>query len=142
MQLRLTRPAHPMPISRRHETLCRQLDAPGMATTHPTRLPLQIAHRRAHRLLMRAHQHPRRLLIADREQHADALGRREGQIERAHPIAPRRRPQHLPVARIAPADQRPKCLGLNLALQAQRRRTGTHPTSLHLAAPRVVVIGA
>ena len=118
-----------------------QLDPPAMAAAHPTRLPLEIPERRAHRLLVRRHQRPRRLLVADREQHADALGRREGQIQRAHPIPPRRRPQHLPAAGIAAADQRPKRLCLDLALQAERGRTSTQPAPLRLPPTRVVVIG-
>ena len=92
MQLRLTGPAHPMPVRRRHEPVRRQLDPAGTAATHPARLPLQVPERRAHRLLVRLHQRPRGLSVADREQHAHALRRREGQIQRAHPIPPRRRP--------------------------------------------------
>ena len=58
VQLRILRAAHAMAIGGRHEPLPRLAPHTAAAATHPTRLALQIAHRRVDRRLVRLDQRP------------------------------------------------------------------------------------
>ena len=58
MQLRILGAAHPMAIRRRHEPLPHLAPHAAAATTHPTRLTLQIPQRRVDRRLVRLDQRP------------------------------------------------------------------------------------
>ena len=55
-------------------------ECPAMAAPHRRRRPLQVAHSRPHRHVMRRPHAPAQLRIADPEEHAHALGRRERRI--------------------------------------------------------------
>ena len=84
MQLRILGAAHAMAIRRRHEPLPHLTPHTAAAAAHPTRLALQIPQRRVDRRLVRLDQRPRQRRLADREQHAHRLRRRERQIKRRH----------------------------------------------------------
>ena len=134
MKLRLAGPAHAMPVRRRDEPIRSQLDTAATATPDAARLPLEIADRRVHCLLVRVDQRARGLRVADREQHTHALWRRERQVKCAHPIPPRPGPQHLPAAGVAAGDQRAERFSVGLALQSEA--AAPVPTQRPSASPR------
>ena len=84
VQLRVLGATHPMAIRRRHEPLPRLVPDTAAAAAHPTRLALQIPQRRVDRRLVRLDQRPGQRRLADREQHAHRLRRRERQVKRRH----------------------------------------------------------
>jgi hypothetical protein len=75
MQLGILGAAHAMAIRRRHKPLPHLTPHTSPAATHPTRLTLQISHRRVDRRLMSVDQRPRQDRLADREQEAHRLRR-------------------------------------------------------------------
>ena len=81
MELRILRAAHPMPIRRRHQPLPHLAPRPTAATTHTTRLPLQIPQRRVDRRLMRLDHRARRAPVPPRQttRSPTSVPRRSGQ---------------------------------------------------------------
>jgi hypothetical protein len=133
-----------MAIRRRDGPLAGQpLDAVA-AAARPARLALQVAQRNADRSLVRCQQRRRDDVVIDREQHADALGRREREIKPrdcrplAHPA------QHRPVPRVQTAHQREKLRPPDLASrrQSERANASAAPLAGGLTAAGEVVLDA
>jgi len=142
VELRLSGPTHPVAVGGGREPARPELDPAAAAAAHATRLALEVAERRAHGLLVRPDQCPGGVAVADREQHTDALGRRERQVQCAHPIPSRPRSQCLAALRVAAGDQRRKRVGFDLALEAESCRAGSRPSARRLPAAGVVVVAA
>ena len=111
VQLRIAGPRRPMPERRRHEPGRLLDDRAAVPAPNRRRRPLEIPDRLAHRDVVSRPNAPAQLVVAEPEQHADALRRRERQIEPGDPRAARRRPQlrRRPAGRAlrAPAAARP-----------------------------------
>jgi hypothetical protein len=75
VQLRITRPRHPMAIRRSHEPLTLQPLRPVTATAGKARLSLQVAQSHLDRMLVRGQKLTGILVIQNGEQHTHALRR-------------------------------------------------------------------
>jgi hypothetical protein len=140
MQLRIKRPRHPVPERRSHKPARPLKPRTVPAPLDERRRLLQISERRLDRLLVALHQRARDRPLRHREQHTDALGRTEGQIQRRHPSLPLA--QHISRPRIAPSDQRPELALPHSTLQPQARGAGADPPARRLPPARVIVIQA
>ena len=97
VELRIAGPRRPMPERRRDQPAARNhVDAARPAARHAGR-PLDVAERLGDRPIVRVTDRAAQLVVADPEQHADALRRRERQVE------PRNPPVHDPPERRAAA---------------------------------------
>ena len=142
VQLRVLGATHPMAIRRRHEPRPRLVADTAAAAAHPTRLALQIAQRRVDRRLVRLHQRPGQRRLADREQHAHRLRRRERQIKRRHLRAPTDALQALTRPWVATVHERHEAVVVNPAAEPEGLGPATGPAARRLAATGVVVIAA
>ena len=163
VQMRVLRARGAMPERRRHEPLAVLAHRAAVAAAHDAGLALEIAERRLPgRLVRLTDLAPRRLVVGERVQQADALRAREHEVVPGHrreplrllaPLAaldvepphrdrplPHRRPQHRAARRVDAAQQRPEPAVLDHAREPERRSTATGPEPRRLAAAGVVVV--
>jgi hypothetical protein len=110
------------------------------AAAHATRLALQIPQRRIDGGLVRLDQRFRQPLLADGEQHAHRLRRRERQIKRRYPRTPTHPLQALTGSRVTTVHQRHETVVIYPPVKPQGLRAGTGPAARGLAAAGVVVV--
>jgi hypothetical protein len=164
MQMRLGRPARAVLVGGSQEALAA---LPAVAVLPPAchaRLRLQESERRPPSRAVRLRNLTTRLLVAERVQEADALRRREDQIEPGDggellllPPAParggvdpldrdrarlHRSPQLLPRPRIPAPDQRAKLALAHLTLEAQAGGAAPRPLAGRLTRAGVIVVQA
>ena len=93
VQLRVKRPAHPVPVRRRDQPLPRLHPLACVATPNLDRRLLSDAQGGPQRLLVRDDQLPRHTVTRHRGEHAHRLRRAERQIKRGNLRVTVRRPQ-------------------------------------------------
>ena len=140
MQLRIPRPRRPMPKRRRHKPRRLLHQRPAMAAPDRRRRPLQIGHRRPRRHVMRRPHPPPQLLVADAEQDAHRLRRRERQIKPAHPDRARGGPQRRPVRRVQAGQHRRSASPSTGPVQPELAARGADPLAARLRPAGVVVL--
>ncbi len=142
VQLRIAGARGPMPERRRHEPVARDRVHPGRPAPRHRRCALHVAQRIQHRPVVRVAQHRAQRVVADAEQHAHALRRRERQIKarpsgREYPAERRHRSRDARPAAPGRGRSRP-----TLPLSPSAAAAGARPHAGGLRAAEVVVLDA
>ncbi len=139
VELGVERPAHPVAVSGRDQPL-RSLGALASGpAAHPDRRVLEIGEAGRDGLFVAGDELARGFLRSDREEHADRLRRREGEVEGGDLRVLRGGAKARPwPARIEPGDQRAELLAGHPA--GEPAGAGARPDAGCLAATRVVVV--
>ena len=142
VHLWITSPRGAMPKRGRHQPRGRQDLSPAMATAHCRRGTLEVADSLENGAVVPGTHRGAHLAVADAEQNADALGRREGQIEPGDLDRARRAPQRRPVQRIQTLEHPAKCLAAHRPFDVERPAAGFDPAASGLGAAGVVLLDA
>jgi hypothetical protein len=110
-----------MPKRGRYQPGGRHDLGPAMAATDRRRRTLQIADGLESGAVVRATDRGSQLRVADSEQDADALGRREGQVEPGDLDRTRRTPQRGAVLRVKARENATQGVAVDGAREAERR---------------------
>ncbi len=140
VQLRIAGTRRPVPEPRSHE--------PGHRLDHRTcrpspdrrGRPLEVAEGLPDGPVMRRADARSELVVPDAEEHADALGRRERQVEPAHANPAAAVPERRAVPRIAPGEHAPQILSLHRPVEPELAPRRTEPLAARLRRAEVVVL--
>ena len=141
VQLRVTGARGPVPERRRDEPAPSHADRAGRAATRNRSLPLEIGERVAHGRLMGAANRRPQSLVPDPEEHADALGRGEGDVE-ARDARCGMTTERLAGRRVGSFEHPPERGAVDAIGELQRCCTRAHPDAVRVSAVRVVVLDA
>ena len=140
VQLGIARPRGSMPKRSREKTRPVDRHEPVVTATPLRRRALEIPERVLDRAVMRGSDRPLHALVADAEQHAHALRRRERQIEAGHAIRTARR-QHRTRRRMRAGERQPKPVVAHAPGQVElhcdrTRASSPWPRALRGSSPR------
>jgi hypothetical protein len=129
-------------IGRRQEPVAADAFDAVVTAAGETRLPFDVVQRGGHRGLVRGQQRRRSVLFGDGEKHADALGRREGQVKRRDPRTAVRGLELLPGPRIAAGHRSHERRPVHVAGRSDKYCAAPGPTARCLAATGEVILQA
>ena len=131
-----------MPERRRHKPARRHDFSPAMAATDRRGRPLEIADGFESGPVVSATNGRAQLLVADPEQDADALGRREREVKAGYSYRARRASQGRSIQRIQAREDAPQRVAADGPGEAERRASGADPRTACFGAAGVVLLNA
>jgi hypothetical protein len=140
VKLRIAGAREAVPVGGRHEPLPQDPPHSIVAATREAGLALHVSERRFDRPLVRLEQCARDILVSDREQHADRLGRRECQVEPGHLRATPRWPKSLAGPRVATVHRAHEPGPVDLTAETDATAAAADPPARCLAATGEVVL--
>ena len=142
VELRIACSRRAMPERRCHEPSGRHDLGPAMAATDRGGGALEIADGFESGAVVRGADRAPQFAVADPEQDADALGRREGQVIAGDSYRARRTPQRRAIQRIKAGQGTPQGIAVNRAREAQRHPSRADPGAACFGAAGVVLLHA
>ncbi len=131
-----------MPKRRRHQPAGRHHLSAAMAATDRRRRTFEIADGFQSGAVVRATDRGAQLRVADPEQDADALRRRERQVKAGDSYRTRRAPQRRAIQRIKARQDAAQRVAVDRAREPERRASRADPGTARLGAAGVVLLHA
>jgi hypothetical protein len=137
MQLWVAGARGPVPEHGSDQPFGRKHDRPAVPTSHRSCVPFEVAQRLGCGMVVPASHHVLDTVIAEAEQHADALGSRERQVEGGD-VRTRSQSERCSGGRIEAGEQSSQVIRLHGIAEPETRRARSGPAARRLAGIRVV----